>query len=127
MAPLRAFSTALTDANDAKRLYIPQGEINAAGLIGRVNIESWILLDYLRHWPNCKTSDGANGTRLISLVRLSYGLQDLPLLFPRRPKPATQINKLTLLVARLRRGGLIDTRRLGPRCYMRLTSIAVRL
>jgi hypothetical protein len=110
------------------RIFIPQSKIDAAGFVGRVNIEGWILLDYLRHWPACKNLRRRqwNG---YDFFWLDYhtACQDLPLLFPRRPKPTTQINKLTLLIARLRRGGLIDTRRLGPRCYIRLTSIALSL
>lgn len=110
------------------RLYIPQGEINAAGLIGQVNIECWILLDYIRHWPSCKNIRRQQWDGL-DFFWLDYetACSELPLLFPNDPKLATKINKLTLLVRRLRSAGLIDTRRLGPRCYMRITSRAAQL
>jgi hypothetical protein len=111
-----------------KRLYIPQGAIDQAGLVGKVNLDCWILLDYIRRWPDC-----ANIRRqkfdAVEYFWLDYrtACEELPLLFPRKPKLVTQVNKLTLLIRQLKTAGLLVTRRLGPRCYMRLTPLAIQL
>ena len=106
-------------------LYIPQGAIVQAKLLGRVTTDAWLVLDYLRRWASCKNVKTLQiGNRDFFWIKYSQACRELPILFRRRPTLPTQRNKMVKLVASLKSCGLIQTARAGSRCYIHLTETA---
>jgi hypothetical protein len=102
-------------------LYIPQRAIVEKGLLGKVPIDAWLLLDYLRRWVTCKNLKKVQVHGLdFFWISYPHACRELPILFPRRPILRTQCNKMVGLVASLRENGLIDTRRFAGRCYVHI-------
>jgi hypothetical protein len=109
-------------------LYIPQRAIVENDLLGNVTTDALLLLDYLRRWVTCKNVRKVRvGERDFFWIKYAQACRELPILFPRRPILRTRINKMVSLVASLKKNGLIDTVRLGSRCYVHLTEAAHQL
>lgn len=109
-------------------LYIPQRAIVEKDLLGKVTTDAWLLLDYLRGWVTCKNVKKVQiDGREFFWIRYRHACRELPVLFPNRPILRTQLNKLVRLIASLKDQGLIDTARLGPRCYVHITRKAQEL
>jgi hypothetical protein len=109
-------------------LYIPQRAIVESGLLGNVTTDAWLLLDYLRRWVTCPNVKKLRfRERDFIWIKYPHACRELPILFPGEPLLRTKINKMVLLIASLKKCGLIDTKRLGTRCYIHFTENARKL
>ncbi len=109
---------------------IPQAGIAEAGLLGRVSLETWILLRACARFFFFKKAErlpSDDGGAPYVWFDIRHALDEFPLLWP-TAKPQTRRNRATAALRELIDAGLLDTRRgARGRLYVRLTELAIGL
>lgn len=108
--------------------FINQAGISRYGLVGRVDLAAWCLLDYLCGWHRFKNAKRAvvDGKQF-TWLQYEHAVEELPLLFNPAAGIATRKNQLTRLVQNLRDAGLVESVKVGRDLYLRPSDLAAAI
>ncbi len=107
---------------------INQAGVVRCGLLGRVDLPSLCLLDYLGGWFFCDKAKRAtvDGKEFVWL-HYEHAVEELPLLFNPDAALASRKNQLSRLVQGLRDAGLVESVKVGRDLYLRPSDLAAAL
>jgi hypothetical protein len=107
---------------------INQAGVVDQGLLGRVDVPSLCLLDYVGGWFFCaKAKLAIVAEREYVWLRAEHAVKELPLLFNPEATIESRKNQLSRLLDVLRAAGLIESVRIGRDLYVRQSDKAVAL
>jgi hypothetical protein len=109
-------------------LIINQAGVVHNGILGQVDLRDISLLHYIKGWGDCKKAsfELVEGHRYV-WIDFRNAVEELPILFNPNASDRTKINQVCELVKRLRAAGLLETKKVGRRLYVRASDLAERV